>query len=180
MTAGQTRHVAVAVSVLAVAGLAVLLATGLGSAGSQSSSSALVGDPAPPLAGRTLQGTHFSLDSLDGAVVLVNIWASWCGPCREEIPLLVAAKRNWADSGVELVTINTRDGPAAARSMLRELGATELRSVRDPQGELAVAWGAAGVPETYVVDRDGIVRARRVGVVTEQWLREQLSPLVAR
>lgn len=180
MTSRRKRLAAV-LTVLVVTGLGVLLGTGLVSADSPSdgSDSVLVGRPAPALQGQTLDGAQFDLDSLAGSVVLVNIWASWCGPCRDELPLLVAAKRRWADSGVELVTINTRDGPAAARSLLREVGASDLLSVRDPQGALAVGWGAAGVPETYVVDRDGVVRARRVGPVTDQWLTEHVRPLVA-
>jgi cytochrome c biogenesis protein CcmG, thiol:disulfide interchange protein DsbE len=66
----------------------------------------------------------------------------------------------------------------AAEAMLREVGATGVRSVRDPDGRLAVAWGASGVPETFLVDRSGVVRARHVGPVTSRWLRQHITALV--
>lgn len=177
MTTDRRRRVVVVSAALAlVAGLAVLLGSGLGN--SVAGRSPLVGEPAPSLAGPTLDGSSFRLERVRGSAVLVNVWASWCGPCRDEMPLIAAAQRRWADAGLEVVTINTRDGPVAARAMLRELGLTELRSVRDPDGRLAVAWGASGVPETFLVDRQGIVRARHVGPVTQEWLRRQISALV--
>jgi cytochrome c biogenesis protein CcmG, thiol:disulfide interchange protein DsbE len=173
---GQTRRrsvVGAAVLVLAV-GLALVLGSALG--GVQGADrSALVGRSAPALRGLTLTGSHFRLADLEGSVVLVNVWASWCGPCREEMPMLAAIQRRWARSGVEVVGINTRDGPVAARAMLREVRATNVTSVRDPEGRLAVAWGATGVPETFLVDRHGTVRARRVGPVTPQWLRSSVA-----
>lgn len=173
--ARRRRVLPVALALVLVAGLTVLLATGLRDAGHPSDRFALLGQPAPPLHGRTLDGGHFALDSLEGSVVLVNVWASWCGPCRNELPLIRDASRRWADEGVEVVTINTRDGPVAARALLEEVNATDLLTVRDSKGRLAVAWGATGVPETFVVDRSGIVRARRVGEVTPEWLQTHLS-----
>lgn len=165
-------------ALMTVAGFVVLLGSAMGDGGVLTSRSPLVGSPAPQLQGRTLDGSSFRLETLEGSVVLVNVWASWCGPCRDELPLIAAAQRRWADSGLEVVTINTRDGVVAARAMLREMGATGLRSVRDPQGRLAVAWGASGVPETFLVDRRGVVRVRHVGPVTQRWLQRHISRLV--
>lgn len=136
--------------------------------------SPLDGKPAPALAGTTLAGKHFRLRP-HGAVTVVNIWASWCGPCRQELPTLVRVQREWRHRGVRLVSINTKDGPVAARSFLHRLGVRDLLAVSDPQGRLAVAWGATGVPETVVVDRHGIVRARWLGAVHRDWLDEELQ-----
>lgn len=135
--------------------------------------SALDGRPAPALAGTTLTGDRFRLRP-DGRVTVVNIWASWCGPCRQELPTLVRVRHQWQHRGVRLVTINTKDGPVAARSFLHRLHVTDLLAVSDPQGRRAVAWGATGVPETVVVDRHGIVRARWLGAVDRNWLDQEL------
>jgi cytochrome c biogenesis protein CcmG, thiol:disulfide interchange protein DsbE len=177
VTPDRRRRVgAASVALLAVVGLVVVLGSGMG--GGVANRSPLVGRPAPALAGRTLDGTPVRLMAFRGSFVLVNVWASWCGPCRDEMPLIADAQRRWAGSGVEVVTINTRDGPVAAEAMLREVGATGVRSVRDPDGRLAVAWGASGVPETFLVDRSGVVRARHVGPVTSRWLRQHIAALV--
>lgn len=168
--------VAVAVSLL-LAALGVAAARGSGSAGTPATGptgGALDGKPAPALAGTTLTGDHFRLRPA-GKVTVVNIWASWCGPCREELPTLVRVQRRWQDRGVRLVTINTKDGPVAARSFLHRLNVRDLLAVSDPEGRLAVAWGATGVPETVVVDRHGIVRARWLGAVQGGWLDEELQ-----
>jgi len=172
----------IVIAALAVAVALLLAALGVavarGSAGSGPGSTgpaggALAGKHAPALNGTTLAGDHFRLRS--GEVTVVNIWASWCGPCREELPTLVQVQRRWRDRGVRLVTIDTKDGPVAARSFLHRLHVTDLLAVSDPQGRRAVAWGATGVPETVVVDRHGVVRARWLGAVQRNWLDEELQ-----
>jgi len=172
----------VAIAALAVAVALLLAALGVavarGSDGTAPGSTgpaggALDGKPAPALAGTTLAGDHFRLRP--GKVTVVNIWASWCGPCREELPTLMQVQRRWQDRGVRLVTINTKDGPVAARSFLHRLNVSHLLAVSDPEGRLAVAWGATGVPETVVVDRHGTVRARWLGAVQRNWLDEELQ-----
>lgn len=163
--------------VLVVAGLGVAVAAGSGpqtNAATGPRPSVMDGKPAPDLAGTTLTGGQFRLQPT-GQVTVVNIWASWCGPCREEVPSLVRTQQQWRDRGVRLVTINTKDGPVAARYFLRQLHVTDLLAVSDPQGRLAVAWGATGVPETVIVDQRGIVRARWLGAVSQDWLADQLS-----
>ncbi|MFG2052550.1 TlpA family protein disulfide reductase [Micromonospora sp. NPDC048930] len=139
----------------------------------------VTGAPAPALSGTTLDGGQFALSDARGQVVLVNVFASWCGPCREELPLLVDAERSWSPRGLRLVGLNIRDGTEAVRALLDETGATGLTVVPDPDGTRAVQWGVRGVPETFVVGRDGRLVDRRQGVVTRQWLEQRIAPLLA-
>lgn len=133
---------------------------------------------APPLAGATLEGGTADLDQLRGRVVVVTVWASWCPPCREELPVLAQTERRYAGAGVTFLGILTRDTPTSATALLTQTKATQLSSVLDPDGTIAVTWGATGVPETYIVDRSGLVTARTVGPVTGPWLQSQIDPLV--
>jgi cytochrome c biogenesis protein CcmG/thiol:disulfide interchange protein DsbE len=133
---------------------------------------------APALAGTTLTGERFDLAAARGDVVLVNVFASWCGPCRDELPLLVETARDWSPRGLRVVGLNLRDGPDAVRALLRQTRADALTVLPDPDGVRAVEWGVRGVPETFLVDRDGRVVAHRNGVVTRQWLRDELSALL--
>ncbi|MEU5942998.1 TlpA disulfide reductase family protein [Micromonospora sp. NPDC047548] len=134
--------------------------------------------PAPALAGATLDGGRFDLADARGQVVLVNVFASWCGPCRDELPLLAEAERRWSDRGVRLVGLDVRDGAEAVRALLAETGTTELVVLPDPDGTRSVDWGVRGVPETFVVDRQGRIAARQRGVVTARWLEQQVTPLL--
>lgn len=171
---GRRRIVAAAILVLAAC-LSLVLVTALRSDGHGSSRYALLDHRAPALSGQSLDGGRVDLASMRGDVVLVNIWASWCAPCRQELPLIQRTQTRWAHAGVKVVTINTRDGASLARDFLKRMNATDLVTVNDPQGRLAVSWGAMGVPETFVVDRRGFVRARRIGPVTTGWLQRELS-----
>ncbi|GGM58390.1 cytochrome C-type biogenesis protein [Micromonospora sonchi] len=140
-----------------------------------------VGRPAvaaPALAGTTLDGTWFDLAAVRGQVVLVNVFASWCGPCRDELPLLAETALRWSPQGLRVVGLNLRDGPEAVRTLLKQTQAEQLTVLPDPDGTRAVDWGVRGVPETFVVDRDGRIVAYQPGVVTRQWLQDQLSPLL--
>lgn len=174
-----SRRIWLSAVALAATGLVVLpLLLGLGRGSSEPVRSALVGRAAPPLVGTTLDGAPFDLAQLDGHVVLVNIWASWCVPCGDELPLIVQAQERLAQAGLRVVTIDTRDGPVAARALLEEVGATALPAVTDPDGRLAVSWGAHGVPETFVVDADGVIRAFHPGPISAEWLRQYVEPMV--
>lgn len=135
--------------------------------------------PAPPLSGTTLDGGRFDLADARGHVLLVNVFASWCGPCRDELPLLMEADRRWSPQGLRLVGLNIRDGVEAVRSLLDETGARTLTVLPDPNGTRAVEWGVRGVPETFLIDRDGRIVDHRQGVVTRQWLEQRVAPLLA-
>ncbi|WP_165947114.1 TlpA disulfide reductase family protein [Micromonospora sp. 15K316] len=163
---------------LLVVAVAAVLAAGLH--GGPASTTGAAGDPipAPALHGTTLDGGRFDLAEARGQVVVVNVFASWCGPCRDELPLLDDIARRWSPYGLRVVGLNLRDGPEAVRALLSETGTTGLTVLPDPDGTQAVRWGVRGVPETFVVDRDGRIVARRPGVVTQEWLDQRVTPLL--
>ncbi|MGY1840554.1 MULTISPECIES: TlpA family protein disulfide reductase [unclassified Modestobacter] len=162
-------------ALLAALALTVPLALALGRPGA-AAPAAILDRPAPALSGPTLDGGHVDLADLRGSVVLVNVWASWCAPCREEMPLLDQVAREWEPQGLRIVGIDVNDDDDAARRFLAGLGGTSFPSIADADGRLALEWGTAGVPETFVVDRDGTVVAKRFGAVTAAWLAEEVLP----
>ena len=140
--------------------------------------SVLLDRPAPPLEGATLGGGRFDIGDHRGDVVLVNVWASWCAPCRQEYPVLEEADRELGTRGLQVVGIDTQDTEAEAQKFLDDLGGANFPSVLDPDGRIAVEWGTFGVPETFVVDRDGRLRAKVVGAVTREWIVDNVVPLL--
>jgi cytochrome c biogenesis protein CcmG, thiol:disulfide interchange protein DsbE len=137
------------------------------------------GQPAPPLSGKTLQGASFDLAALRGRVVLVNVWATWCEPCRTELPVVTAAARDWSAYGLMLVGLDVRDDPGQALALLAQLDPrSTMTVVPDPSGTAAVDWGVRGVPETFVIDRSGLVRVWAQGAVTPAWLEQWVRPLL--
>jgi cytochrome c biogenesis protein CcmG, thiol:disulfide interchange protein DsbE len=175
----RSRRLWGALAALGVTALVLVpLLTGLREGSGEPVRSALVGRAAPPLAGPTLDGRSFDLAQFGGQPVLVNVWASWCGPCRDELPLLARTQERLGTAGLRVATIDTRDGPVAAQALLAEVGATGLTTVLDPDGRLAVSWGAHGVPETFLLDRSGTIQAFQPGPITEEWVRRYVEPLV--
>lgn len=181
------RHIAVAV--IAVAALAIVgttltraLTDDGGSAADNTGTeqaAGLLGRTAPPLSGPTVSGGTANLAHYRGRVVVVSIWASWCSPCRSELPILARAHHRYRPSQVAFLGIDTRDRPASARKMLSETGMTGVASILDTDGSIAINWGATGVPETFIIDRIGRIRAHRVGAVTADWPNKAVRPLEA-
>ena len=171
------RWFTLAMGVVTVALVVSVLATGFGRDPSVVPSN-FVSKPAPQLAGVTLDGQQYDLRQDPGDVVLVNVWASWCGPCRDEYPVLEAAAQGLGPRGLSLVGINTQDSRPDAERFLAQMGGADYPSVVDLDGRHALDWGVFGVPETFVVDHTGTVRARLVGEVTPEWIDQNVVPLL--
>lgn len=133
--------------------------------------------PAPVLSGEDLQGQPVDIADLEGDVVVVNAWASWCGPCRDEMPVLAAAHEELGDDGLRIVGLNVRDDPESARRLEDQSG-VRFPSVVDPDGDLAVEWGVRGMPQTFVVGPEGLIVDHRYGAVDEEWVSTVVEPLV--
>ncbi|BBL69638.1 thiol:disulfide interchange protein DsbE [Methylogaea oryzae] len=141
--------------------------------------SPFIGKPAPPFslpqvadAAKTL-----SVADLKGRVSLVNVWASWCVSCRQEHPVLLdLAKRGI----VPIYGLNYKDEREAAQQWLSRFGDPYAASAFDPDGKTGLDWGVYGVPETFVIDKQGVIRHKHTGPVTPQALAEDILPLVAR
>lgn len=140
--------------------------------------SVLIGKPVLPLTGTTIDGKRFDLADWRGQVVLVNVWASWCVPCQREQPLLAAAYRELNPRGMQMVGIDVRDTPAAARAFQAKYGQGPWPSVSDPDGKRAVQWGTFALPETYLIDTDGVIVRKAVGMVSMAWIRSNVVPLL--
>lgn len=140
--------------------------------------SALVGKPVPefdlpPLKGVPQPGLKGA--DLKGAVTVVNVFASWCGPCRIEHPQLIALQK---DQRIRLVGINYKDVPANAVRFLDELGNPYAAIGVDTTGRTAIDWGVYGVPETFVVDANGIVRYKHIGPIDAAGLQATVLPAI--
>ena len=133
----------------------------------------------PPAPGFTLPdlsggGGELSLDRYRGSVVVVNFWASWCAPCRDEAPLLEAAWREHRDRGVVVLGVDARDLVADGRAFVREFGITYPNGYDGP-GRISDAYGLTGFPETYFVDREGRVVHLVSGPLTEESIAEGIE-----
>ncbi len=141
--------------------------------------SPLVGKPATPFTLTTFGGEALSLEALRGRVVVVNFWASWCYPaCYEEAPALERGWQAYRERGVTFVGVDIQDKPEAAAKFIQDFRLT-FPNAPDSRGAVSVDYGVYGVPETFFIDRQGRIRAKHVGAVTDQALREQLERLLA-
>ncbi len=130
---------------------------------------------APPLKGTTLDGKPFDLADYRGTPVVVNFWATWCGPCRREIPAIASFAKNHPD--IQVIGVNYQDDAAAARTFAEETGASWPSVVDD--GPIGAAWKVPGLPATFFIDADGQVVDRGLGEVSEQLLVERTAGLTA-
>ncbi len=143
--------------------------------------SALIGRPVPqtelpPLAGIEHDGMPvpgLNSTTFKGQVTLVNVWASWCVPCHDEVPFLAALGQ---DKRIQLVSINYKDTEENARRFLNRYGNPFAATGRDESGRASIDWGVYGVPETYLVGRDGRIAYKLVGPITADNLSKTLEP----
>ncbi len=139
--------------------------------------SPLIDKPAPVFSLPTLDTPSRVLSSKDmlGQVWLLNVWASWCGGCREEHPVLVAFSRTRA---VPIVGLDYKDQPDDARRWLIDLGNPYTAVAQDLDGRMGIEFGVYGVPETFVIDKAGIIRYKQIGPMTPKALQDTILPLV--
>lgn len=141
--------------------------------------SALIGQAAPSLTLPALEGVDlpgFDPASFDG-VTVVNVWASWCGPCRAEHPLLMEMAK---DERIKIAGINYKDGVRNANAFLTDLGNPYDVIGTDNNGRVSIDWGVYGVPETFIVSPDGTIVWKHAGPITEKIVLQQMTPEIER
>ncbi len=161
--------------------LAALFLYRLGAGDPSTLPSALIGHPAPltdlpPVEGLVRDGRPIpGLAAADfkGTVTVLNVWASWCIPCREEAPALVELAK---DKRIRLVGLNYKDQPDNARRFLGRFGNPYVAAGADVSGRAGIEWGVYGVPETFVVDRSGTISYKLVGPLTPENLETVMKP----
>jgi cytochrome c biogenesis protein CcmG, thiol:disulfide interchange protein DsbE len=181
----KRRNVFILLPLIAFIALAALFLYRLGTGDPSVLPSALIGHPAPvtdlpPLPGVERNGKPIpgvSNATFQGAVTLVNVWASWCVPCRDEVPFLEQLSK---DTRIQLVGINYKDAVEDARRFLNRFGNPFAANGRDASGRTSIDWGVYGVPETYLVGRDGRIAYKLVGPVTADNLVRTLEPEIAK
>lgn len=179
------RGIVVFLPLFVFLGLAALLFIRLGSGDPSRIPSALIGHQAPstdlpPLEGLTRDGTAvagITNDTFKGKVTVLNVWASWCVPCHDEIPFLAQLAR---DTRIQLVGINYKDQPDNARRFLNRYGNPFVANGVDANGRAAIDWGVYGVPETFVVGRNGRIAYKLVGPIGADNLARVLEPEIAK
>ena len=161
---------------LLFAGLVVLFLFGLQNDPSRVPSP-LIDKPAPDFTLPTLHDENKSiqLNDLNGQVTLINVWASWCTACRIEHPLLVNAANT---EKLAIYGLNYKDQRADALNWLRQLGDPYIESAFDQSGSTGIDYGVYGVPETFVLDKDGIIRYKHIGPIEPEQLDTIILPLV--
>jgi cytochrome c biogenesis protein CcmG/thiol:disulfide interchange protein DsbE len=123
------------------------------------------------------EGT-LALSELRGKPVVLNFWASWCGPCKDEAPVLAAAEKRWRSDGVVFLGVDSEDTRDAGLAFEASYG-IEYDSVFDEQGRLEVQYGVLGFPETFFIDREGTIRAKYVGPIDAQNLDAYVASIVS-
>ena len=126
----------------------------------------------PPVKGRTL---GLAASDLKGEVSLVNVFASWCTACRDEHPLWMQVHKSGL---VPIHGLDYKDKPDDAQAWLKELGDPYTRTGADISGRVGIDWGVYGVPETFVIDRNGVIAYKHIGPITAKSLNETLLPLI--
>ena len=139
--------------------------------------SPLIGKPAPAFALARLDDPAQTIrrDDLLGQVWMLNVWASWCVACREEHPLLVEFAKS---KMLPIYGLNYKDKPAAGQKWLADFGNPYNASLTDLDGRVGIDYGVYGVPETFIMDRQGVVRFKQIGPITPEVIRTKIEPLV--
>ncbi|UUU24203.1 TlpA family protein disulfide reductase [Streptomyces sp. DSM 40750] len=140
---------------------------------------------APALSGKTIDGDQLDVSSAyKGKIIVLNVWGSWCAPCRAEAPNLVKVSEDLADQGVQFVGINTRDTSTRPALSFEEQYKVDYPSLYDPTGKLLLRFEQGSlnpqmIPSTLVIDRDGKLASRTQQPLSEEKLRKMLKPILA-
>jgi cytochrome c biogenesis protein CcmG/thiol:disulfide interchange protein DsbE len=140
--------------------------------------SPLVGKPAPAFDLPVLQqpNKRFAPADMRGKVWLLNVWASWCESCRDEHPLLVEMSKKGV---LPILGLNYKDQDEAAQRWLKQFGNPYQLSAVDADGRIGIDYGVYGVPETYLIDAEGVIRYKQIGAITPAILEQKILPLAA-
>ena len=157
-------------------GLIVFLAIGL-TRDPHEVPSPLINKPAPTftLAQLADPSKTFSAEEMRGKVWLLNVWATWCVVCREEHPMLLEIERS---GEVPIYGLDTKDKREDALAWLQELGDPYVLSVSDLDGRVGIDYGVYGAPETFLIDKNGVIRFKRIGPITPDVWQKEMLPLV--
>ncbi|MDX3521785.1 TlpA disulfide reductase family protein [Streptomyces scabiei] len=141
-------------------------------------------DTAPDLSGKTIDGDQLDLSAYQGKIIVLNVWGSWCAPCRAEAPNLAKVSADLADQGVQFVGINTRDTSTRPAVAFEEQYKVTYPSLYDPTGKLLLRFEKGSlnpqlIPSTLVIDREGKLAARTQQALSEEKLRKMLKPILA-
>ena len=169
----RTRFVASTIAAIVLIGVMALIAVGF-TRDPGRIASPLIGRVAPGFRLVSLVGTTVDLADLRGRAVVLNFWASWCIPCRDEAPLLRAAQERYATRRVAFVGIVYQDSAASAQGFVDRYGIA-YPSLLDPDGRTALDYGVYGIPETYFVAGDGTIRAKQIGPLDAASLERQIA-----
>jgi len=180
-SARRRRNVLFFLPLIVFAALAALFFYRLGTGAPSQLPSALIGRPIPATDLPSLPGLEhdgkpvpgLTNATFEGAVTLVNVWASWCVPCHDEVPYLEQLSK---DKRIQLVGINYKDAPDNARRFLNRYGNPFAATGRDETGRTSIDWGVYGVPETFLVSRDGRISYKLIGPITAENLTRTLKP----
>jgi len=170
------RSLSFAFVALVVIALVGVLLYGFVNKGTQAGSM-LDGKPAPDFTLNLFDGRSITLSDLKGKPVLINFWASWCGPCRDEAPVLERGWRAYKDKGVIFIGVDVRDEEKAALAFIKEFNITYPNGP-DTTNRISINYGVTGVPESFFVNRDGVVIRRHVGATNEQQLKRYIEEIL--
>jgi len=173
---GPKRNLKTLLPLVLFLGIAIILGVGL-TLDPRKVPSPLIGKSVPqfdlpPVQGRT---AGLSTDNLKGAVSLVNVFASWCTACRQEHPLLIALSQ---EGEVPIYGLNYKDEPQDAADWLSALGDPYTRTGADIDGRVGIDWGVYGVPETFVVDKEGRIAYKHIGPISRKDWAETILPII--
>lgn len=138
--------------------------------------SPLINKPAPAFTAPVLgdASKNFSAADMKGKVWMLNMWASWCAACKDEHPLLVEMKQH----GLPIYGVAYKDTDAEAQDVLNKMGDPYIITATDVDGKIGINYGVYGVPETYIIDKMGVIRYKQIGPITPMALRDKILPLL--